>query len=355
MTSRRAALPEPQIEYVTAHDGARIATIAFGEGPPLLIAATPPWSHVLLEHRIPAVRTWLDALGQGLRVIRYDSRGTGLSDRDRVDFSTATQVRDLGAVADHYRLPSFALWGSISGGPPSIAYAEQHPERVSHLLLWSAYARGEVFKRDAAAWSVMLRENWELYTDSYAQAAFGWADSVTAAHYAEMTRAAITQEAMLAFVSELAPVDVSASARRIGTPALVMARRDAKYSSAADARELASLIPGARLQIFDGVSPAPFLGNWRELVDVTIRFVASGASPHAGAPPLAALTTREAEVLRLLAGGRSGKEIASDLGISVATAQRHTANIYAKIGARGRVDAVAYAFARGLAPARRPT
>ena len=347
---------EPQIEYATAHDGARIATLAFGEGPPLLIAATPPWSHVQLEHRIPAVRAWLDALGRDVRVIRYDARGTGLSDRDKVDFSTETQVRDLGAVADHYRLATFGLWGSISGAPPSIAYAARHPDRVSHLLLWSAYVRGDVFKRDAAAWSAMLRDNWELYTDSYAQAAFGWADSATAAQYADMTRAAITQSAMQQFVRALTPIDVSETARLIGTPTLVMARRDAKYSGAAHAREFASLIPGARLQIFEGTSPAPFLGNWRESADATIRFLLSPERARNDAlPPLGALTPRETEVLGLLASGRSGKDVAAELGVSVATAQRHIANIYTKIGARGRVDAVAYAFEHGLGRAARST
>jgi DNA-binding CsgD family transcriptional regulator len=53
-------------------------------------------------------------------------------------------------------------------------------------------------------------------------------------------------------------------------------------------------------------------------------------------------------VLSLLAGGRTGREIAEALGISLSTAQRHIANIYGKIGARGRVDAAAYALARGL-------
>jgi DNA-binding CsgD family transcriptional regulator len=64
------------------------------------------------------------------------------------------------------------------------------------------------------------------------------------------------------------------------------------------------------------------------------------------------LTEREHQVLRLLANGRTGKEIAGELAISVPTAQRHIANIYAKIGARGRVEAAAYAFEHGMLPRR---
>ncbi len=61
------------------------------------------------------------------------------------------------------------------------------------------------------------------------------------------------------------------------------------------------------------------------------------------------LTAREAEVLGLLAGGRTNKEIASALVLSVSTVQRHVANVYAKIGAHGRAEATAYALRRGIA------
>lgn len=65
----------------------------------------------------------------------------------------------------------------------------------------------------------------------------------------------------------------------------------------------------------------------------------------------AGLTAREVEVLRLLASGRSNKEIAQALVVSVPTAERHVANVYAKIGARGRVEATMFALHNGLAPA----
>jgi DNA-binding NarL/FixJ family response regulator len=66
------------------------------------------------------------------------------------------------------------------------------------------------------------------------------------------------------------------------------------------------------------------------------------------------LTAREVEVLRLLAGGKTNKEIAAALVVSVPTVQRHIANIYGKIGARGRADATAYTIRHGLASPRLP-
>lgn len=348
----------PQIEYATASDGARIAAFAIGSGPPLVIAATPPWSHVQQEGEIPAVRAWQERLAEDHRVVRYDCRGTGLSDRGAADFSVAAQTRDLDAVVDHFGLGSFALWGSIGGSPASITYAAQRPDRVSHLMLWGAYVRGSTLTGRPPASSAMgalLHQDWHLYTDTYALAAFGWPDSEAAQGYARLMRDAITQEGMIAWVRETSRTDVTAAAGTITTPTLVLVRKDAVFSGVREARELSALIPTARLSVLEGSAPAPFLGDAAGVISAIRAFVAIPArEPRDAAPTIPALTAREMQVLRLLAGGRSGKEIAADLSISLATAQRHVANIYTKIGARGRVAAAAYAFERGLMDRRGP-
>jgi pimeloyl-ACP methyl ester carboxylesterase/DNA-binding CsgD family transcriptional regulator len=330
-------------------DGVRIATFEMGTGTPLLIAATPPWSHIEREIRIPAVSTWTRDLARDFRVVRYDCRGTGLSDRAPFDLSPEAQVTDMEAVADYYGLGPFAIWGSIGGSPASILFASSHPRRVSHLMLWGAYVTGASVLGipEFRSMATVLRENWRVYTDMYAQVAFGWPDSETASQYAELMREAITHETMLKGVRQMAAIDVTEAARALRVPTLVMTRRGATISGVAEARSLAGLIPGARLSIIDGSSHAPFLEN---PADVTAAIRAFVAAPQTRRPAaLASLTHREMQVLQLLAAGRTGKEIAAVLGVSLATAQRHTANIYAKIGARGRVEAVAYAFEHGLA------
>ena len=346
---------QPQIEYATAPDGKRIATLTFGAGAPLLIAATPPWSHVHQEMTIPPVRAWLQAIAEQAQVVRYDCRGTGLSDRHEPDFSLDAQVRDLETVANHYGLRSFAIWGAIGGSPAAIAYTARHPERVSHLILWGAYTRGvEFLGGDIDALHPLMIKNWHLYTDTYSQAAFGWADSDTGARYAALMRAAITQEAMVEAMRQMTAVDVESEARAITTPTLVLVGRDAKYLGVDHARQMAALIPDARLQIFDGLSHAPFLGDTAPLIATLQQFIATEPAPRGKRPLAAPLTQRETQVLRLLASGSSAREIGAELRISIATAQRHIANLYTKIGARGRVDAVAYAFEAGLAHTRHP-
>jgi pimeloyl-ACP methyl ester carboxylesterase/DNA-binding CsgD family transcriptional regulator len=339
---------EPQIEYATTSDGVRLATMAFGEGPPLVTSSTPPWSHVQQETRIPRVRAFLEALSERARVVRYDCRGTGLSDREPLDFSIEAQVRDMEAVVDYHGLDRFAIYGSIGGGPASIVYTARHPERVSHLILWGAVVRGEFYTKYMSALITMLQENWDYFIDTFASLAFGWADSDTAEQYAQLTREAITHEAMLTLVRQLDGMDVTAEARAIQTPTLVMVRREVKFGLAEVSRDLAGLIPGARLLMLDGGAPAPFLGDVATVVEAFRAFMATAEPPRVPRPAAAALTDRETQVLRLLANGRTSKEIAAALSISVPTAQRHIANIYVKIGARGRVQAAAYAFQHGL-------
>jgi DNA-binding CsgD family transcriptional regulator len=153
---------------------------------------------------------------------------------------------------------------------------------------------------------------------------------------------------MVAFVRTMADVDVTAEAREVRSPTLVMTRKDSKWSGVDDARELSSLIPSSRLLVLEGSSPAPFLGATAPIVAAINEFIAMEAISRRAKRPAVPLTQREAHVLRLLANGQTGKEIAAELGISVSTAQRHIANIYAKIGTRGRVEAAAYAFEQGM-------
>jgi pimeloyl-ACP methyl ester carboxylesterase/DNA-binding CsgD family transcriptional regulator len=339
---------EPQVEYATTTDGVRIATMAFGQGPPLLTSSTPPWSHVERETQIPRVRAFLYALAEEHRVVRYDCRGTGLSDREPLDFGIEAQVRDMEAAADYHGLDRFAIYGSIGGGPASIVYAARHPERVSHLILWGVITNGAFYSTNLGPFLGVLREQWDAFVDTFANLAFGWEASDTAEHYARLTREAITHEGMMRLVEAADGIDVRDEARSIRTPTMVMVRREVKWGLLDESRALAGLIPGARLLMLDGGAPAPFLGDSDTVVRAFLEFLASSEAPREPRQARAPLSVRETEVLRLLAGGSTSKEIAAALSISVSTAQRHIANIYAKVGARGRVEAAAYAFSQGL-------
>src|SRR4029077_11985269 len=90
----------------------------------------------------PIWRHWLDALGERHTVLRYDERGCGLSDSEIADPSAETWVGDLEAVVDAARLDRFTLLGISQGAAIAVAYAAEHPERVSTMGLHGGYARG---------------------------------------------------------------------------------------------------------------------------------------------------------------------------------------------------------------------
>jgi len=89
-----------------------------------------------------AWRPWLEALSSRYRLLRYDPRGCGLSDRNVEKASLESWVRDFGAVVHAAGLDRFSLLGICQGGPIAIEFAARHPERVEKLVLYGTYARG---------------------------------------------------------------------------------------------------------------------------------------------------------------------------------------------------------------------
>src|SRR2546427_13170779 len=132
---------EPRIQYAKASDGVNIAFWAIGHGPPIVHMPAPPASHIQMEWYIPEVRTWYERLADHRTLVHYDCRGSGLSERDVEDYSISSHCRDLEAVVDRLRLPTFVLAAGVHAGPVAVAYAATHPERVSHLVLWCTYGR----------------------------------------------------------------------------------------------------------------------------------------------------------------------------------------------------------------------
>jgi pimeloyl-ACP methyl ester carboxylesterase len=135
-----------QVRFCSSFDGARIAYALSGHGAPLVLSAT--WlSHLEHQWRSLAWRPWLEHFSGNHALLRYDLRGTGLSDRSFLNVSLDTWVRDFAAVVDAAGFERFPLLGVCQGGPIAIAYAARHPERVSRLVLYGTYARGAKITR----------------------------------------------------------------------------------------------------------------------------------------------------------------------------------------------------------------
>ena len=218
---------EPRIQYAKTKDGVSIAYWTMGEGEPL-IHVPLPFSHIELELHVPEIRHWYEALAQTRTLVRYDPRGYGLSERNSLDLSIRTQVRDLEALIDKLGFETFALFGALSMGPIAIAYAARHPEKVSRLLLWCTWAKASDYLRSSKVQAlVALRDkDWEIYTETAANLMLGWAEGEPAHRYAALMRESVSPEALRPSTAAVDRMDLTAQLPRLRTPTLVLHRRE---------------------------------------------------------------------------------------------------------------------------------
>src|SRR5258706_7907901 len=132
---------KPEVRFCAARDGVKLAYTVSGGGPPM-VRAQHWFTHLEHDWNNPAVRPWAEDLSKRYTLLRFDQRGTGLSDREVPEISLEAHVQDLEAVVDAARFERFALLGLSQGAAFAIAYAARHPERVSHLVICGGFARG---------------------------------------------------------------------------------------------------------------------------------------------------------------------------------------------------------------------
>ncbi|MEE8346246.1 MAG: adenylate/guanylate cyclase domain-containing protein [Dehalococcoidia bacterium] len=252
---------EQQIRFCTASDGVSIAYATVGKGPPLVKAAN--WlNHLEFDWESPIWGHLMRGLAENHQLVRYDERGTGLSDRQVEDMSFERWVSDLGAVVDAAGLDRFALLGISQGGPVAIAYAVQNPERVSHLILYGTYARSQRRPKtpeeveEARALLILVRQGWgqdnpayrHIFTNLFLPN--GTAEQMR--WFADVERKSASPEMAVKLLIEIARIDVTEIARRISMPTLILHCRDDQIRPFSAGRELAALVPGARFVPMEG-------------------------------------------------------------------------------------------------------
>jgi class 3 adenylate cyclase len=267
---------EPRIQYARTADGVSIAFWTLGEGT-AIVHLPVLFSHVQLEWQVPEWRHWYERLAEKRRLVRFDPRGLGLSQRNVTDYTVDAFMLDLESVVDRLGLEKFALCGFMNSGPVAIAYVARHPERVSHLILWCAYARGSDWSRPPQTQAVraLMDKDWALYSETSAHALFGWSAGEPARRYAELIRESISPEDLRRVIAALNQFDATALLPQVTAPTLVLHRR--QYILDVDvARGLASRIPDARLVLLEGESGAPYLGDTEAALAAIDEFLGEG-------------------------------------------------------------------------------
>ena len=267
---------EPRIQYAKTSDGVSIAFWTLGDGIPIVRTPALGWSHLQLEWQNTPQRSMFEREVETRRLVRYDSRGSGLSERDVSEFSLDSFVTDLEAVVDHLGLERFVLSGPVFTGPVAIAYAARHPERVSHLTLWCTWARSPEWPAQLQAALSLRDKDWELFTETLFHAVLGFEAGEVAHRFAMYVRESITQDKYDQILKALMDFDVREDLPRVRCPTLVSHRRQLPWPSLDVARGLASKIPGARLALLEGDSAAPAIGDLEAVLRAIDEFLGEG-------------------------------------------------------------------------------
>jgi pimeloyl-ACP methyl ester carboxylesterase len=188
--------------------------------------------------------------------VRFDQRGTGLSDWDTDRISTEAMREDMEAVVDASGLDRFAIFAASQGGAFAIDYALAHPERVSCIVFLGSYLRGRNRRDDAEETALyetaltMIRQGWgspnALFRQFFISSFVPSASAELQGAFDELQRISSSSENTQRIFRMNAGVDLTDRAGRLRVPVLVMHARDDRVSPIDESRRLARAIPGAR-------------------------------------------------------------------------------------------------------------
>jgi pimeloyl-ACP methyl ester carboxylesterase/DNA-binding CsgD family transcriptional regulator len=349
-----------QIRYVRTGDGVQLAWAEAGKGPVLIKAAN--WlTHLEYEWESPVWRHWIRFFSNHFRFVRYDERGCGMTDWNVDNLSLECWVEDLEAViATTDPQEPFALLGISQGAASCLVYAVKHPERVSQLVLYGAYARG-VFQRGDPdkerlyrALIDLTRLGWGKDNPAFRQVFTSrfipGATDEQMAWFNDLCRKTTSPEMAARLLESRATVDVTALLEKVQAPTLVLHSRDDDVVPITEGHILAAGIPGAQFIELDSRNHILLEDEpaWDRFCAEVLDFTGLKGSTRGEDPAFGALSPREREVLALITEGLGNAQIAERLSISEKTVRNHVSNLFDKLGVWTRAQAIVFAHARAF-------
>jgi class 3 adenylate cyclase len=272
----------PTTRY-TSSEGASIAYQVIGDGP-LDVLFLPGWiSQVEHLWEAPANRRFMERLASFCRLILFDSRGTGLSERVLEAYTLEQEVRDALAVLDAAGSERTAVFTYSMGGLVGALLAADQPQRIGALIMYSsvsrtswapdydwALTRGEreaLIEQNMAVWGQVNSQAMATFAPSRGE------DPVLAAWFARLQRLAASPTEANIIARALVDMDVRETLPRIRVPTLVMHRPEELIWDVRHSRYLAEKIPGARFVELEGRDSFPFVGDSEAIVEEIEEFL----------------------------------------------------------------------------------
>lgn len=351
--------PRQRIRYVSTSDDTRLAWAESGAGAVTLVKAANWLTHLEYEWDSPVWQHWIRFFSSHCRFIRYDDRGSGMSEWKPGALALDQWAGDLEAVIDAAQ-PSgpVTLLGISQGAASCIRYAIRHPDRVDRMILYGGYARGwlargsEKSRRAYQAMLDLLHVGWgrdnpttrQLFTSRFIPG--GSPEQLQ--WFNDLCLKTTTGEIAFQLWEARGRVDVSGMLGEVRTPTLVLHARNDEVISVAEGRLIASGIPGAEFVELDSRNHVLLEHEpaWQRFQEAVLAFLQPGETAAGAA--FAALSARERQVLALMADGLSNGDIAERLAISEKTVRNHASNVFDKLGVWSRAQAIVFARDHGF-------
>ena len=242
---------EPEIRYVRTDDRVTLAYYTKGEGIPFVVIDLP-YSHLTAEGP--------DAYGEiaaSAKLVRYDPRGFGLSQRDVVDFSLDAMVRDLEAVVDRLELRRFILLASRGPTTPiALRYAAAHPERLLRMILYGGFERLSGIFAPTGALLRTEGADWRFVSENISRLVQGWEDADSSRELAALLRESVSFEGFRCYHDQAEQWDASDTLEQVTTPTLVIAIKDHPIFGPERSAEVVARMRDCRMFVNEGRTSA---------------------------------------------------------------------------------------------------
>ena len=348
------------IRYLKTRDGVRLAWAALGRGPTLVKAAN--WlSHLTYDLESPIWRHWIEFLTQHFRLVRYDERGSGMSDWEVADLSPARWGEDLEAVIEASEAgEQFVVLGISQGAAAAITYAVTHPERISRLILYGGYSRGWSHRPESDGYRRyraivdLVQLGWgkdnPVFRQLFAAQFVPGATSEQFNWFNELCRRSTTPEVATRLLTARGDLNVRDLLPRVRVPTLVLHARHDEIVPFEAGKQLATEIPNAEFVSLDSRNHILLADEpaWTHFKDAVLEFTGRPRTAGAEDPLLATLSVRERQILAAVVSGQSNSQIGGTLFISEKTVRNSLTKIFEKLGVRTRTQAAVLARDRGL-------
>jgi len=279
----------PATRYVKSDD-VHIAYQVLGDGPIDLLFVPGFVSNVEAIWQSPEIGAFFQRLASFCRLILFDKRGTGMSDRGSQIFTLEQRMHDVQAILDAVGSDRAVLFGTSEGGPMSLLFAATYPERTSALALYGTYAKrawapdfpfgwkddqwDAVFRNIEQHWGTSKGINFTILAPSIAH------DKQVVDAMSAYLRAAASPGAALAVMKMNRDIDVRRVLPAVNVPTLILHRLGDRFIDIAHARYMAQHIPSAKFIELSGADHAPWIGDRDAILDEVEEFVTGARHAH---------------------------------------------------------------------------